>query len=329
MLIGRDAAAQPSKAEEAFARGVHFFDTRDYPDAADAFAQAYETDHQEKYLWNLAVAELRAERFVGALHHFREYKALPSALPTHLALLDELTLRASKNVGYFVVVAPPALTVTIDGKAVGTTPLSAPIDVAVGPHEVRVAGGPYDFHTEASAYADTVTKVRMEAPSAEAAPASAPSADAFTVAAPAAVAPRGPERPSMVVRNGVVLSLAALAVGAAVTGTVFEVMLGDDQNTHNRYVSNLNADATALGYPRDSICLYAPSNADCAGLRAINAKWASDQDLATGFFITAGGAAAAGLLTYFLWPRPHAARSALVFPELGPGHGGVTLVGSF
>jgi hypothetical protein len=330
ILSGRDADAQPGKAEAAFTRGVQFFDARHYRDAADAFAEAYEADHQEKYLWNLAVAELRAERFVSALHHLREYKASPNALRAHLELIDEIIARADRNVGHIVVSAPPGLTVTIDGSLVGTAPLSGPVDVAANvSHEVRAEGDGRHLGGEVVVPAGVVTPVHLEESHAASVPAAPAPKDALRTNEPSPVEGHEMARPSMTTRNVVVVSLAALAVGAAITGTVFQVMVGNDQSAHDHYVSALAADAMATGYPQQNVCALAPMLSDCTNLQAANNKRENDGNLATGFFVAAGGTAAAGILTFFLWPRPHPAHPALLLPEFGPGRGGATLVGSF
>jgi hypothetical protein len=330
VLIGRDAVAEPGKAEAAFTRGVQFFDARHYGDAADAFSQAYEADHQEKYLWNLAVAELRAERFVSALHHLREYKASPSALRAHLELVDEIIARADRNVGHIAVSAPSGLTIKIDGSPVGTTPLPGPLDVAANvPHEVRAEGEGHRLGGEVTAPAGVVTPVYLEQSPAESVPVAPARPDAHPLKEPAPAERRDTAGPSLATRNVVVVSLGALAVGAAVTGTVFQVMVGNDQNAHDHYASALAADAMTTGYPPQSVCTFAPMLSDCTNLQAANSKRDSDGNLATGFFVAAGGAAAAAVLTFFLWPRPHADHSAFLLPEFGPGRGGATLVGSF
>jgi hypothetical protein len=124
-----DASADPARAEQSFVTGVRMYDAKKYGQAADYFALAYVDEPRAKYLWNVAIAELQAERYLAAYKHFRLYKSLPDAAKAHLDVVDDLIHRAGIFLGHISIEAPPGYVIAVDGVMIGVAPLSEVVDV--------------------------------------------------------------------------------------------------------------------------------------------------------------------------------------------------------
>jgi hypothetical protein len=128
MLLPAVARADEAGASR-FDEGVRAFEKGDYAVAVEAFGEAYRASRSGKHLWNLALAEIRAERPFDALLHLREYTARDDASPQNVQRATKLIEREGALVGHLTIAAPSGAEVFVDGSSVGRAPITAGIDV--------------------------------------------------------------------------------------------------------------------------------------------------------------------------------------------------------
>ncbi len=141
------AQAAPDDASKEVARqryeaGVKAFDAGKYEDARVAFSEAYKLTQAPGILLNLGVSELKTNHPVDAGNHLlkflREYPdAKPEERATAQASLEECKRRAALVT---VVVDIPGADISIDGAAVGKSPLADPVFVEPGARAVVASG---------------------------------------------------------------------------------------------------------------------------------------------------------------------------------------------
>jgi hypothetical protein len=324
------ARADGAHAEQSFNEGVRLYDKKAYDKAADAFARAYAEDPRGKFLWNLAVAELKAGAAWPALRHLRAYKTAPDATKAHLDAIDALIESARANVGHVVIEAPSGYAVAIDGTPVGVAPLASPVDVEPGvDHDASADQGASHLDSHVKVAGAQTASVRLEAtPPAEAPPPTAPVAPpAQSQVTPtqhedasANISPSG----ANTTRNIVVVSAGGAALVAAGLGVAYAlVAVNNDANTANADLASVNQQAAKANVPSTSACSATPLSPGCAKLQSDLQKWQSDRNIGIGLYVTAGVLAAAAIGTFFLWPKPRGAEAAWFVPELAPGMAGV------
>ncbi len=140
-----------------------------YREALDAYAQAYAVGHDPAILYNRARAEQGLGDYPAALDAIEQFvREAPDALKQRVPKLADLVADIRSHVALVVVTCPIAgASVIIDGRIVGTTPLSAPIHVAAGRVALSVeAKGYTPFHKEITASGGKLTSLDV-APEAE------------------------------------------------------------------------------------------------------------------------------------------------------------------
>ena len=218
------------------------------------------------------------------------------------------------------IVVPPALAevdgleVRRDGGFVGRALWGTPVPVDPGEHIVSAsAPGRRTWESKVTASSEA-GRLTTTIPELEATPVTEPDA-------PRALPPDVPPR-SLV--PGLVLG--SVAVAGLGSGAAFLGISGSRR-------SDASAMAAQILGNRGS-CVSGASNDDAVRCPTLQRTLKADDtfhDLAVGAFV-AGGVAAAGAATYFLWPRRPArssARGIRVTPVPGAGAGSVTLSGSF
>ncbi len=128
----RADAAPPlsaSAATERFDQGIGAMEKGDFATAVKAFGEAYDATKNARYLWNLALAEVKADRPAEALAHIRVYLKRSDASPQNIERGNLLVERLHRDVGLLHIVAPAGADVVVDGTTVGKAPLGAPIEV--------------------------------------------------------------------------------------------------------------------------------------------------------------------------------------------------------
>lgn len=143
------AETPSSKGAARYEEGLKQFDAGNYAAAADAFLEAYEATKLGKHLWNLALAEYRSERILGALGHLRQYIDAPDANPTNVPrardLIEELRAKTTR----VTVKTDEGAEVLVDETPVGTAPLGEPLELdPERAHTIRVRSGAREAHRE-------------------------------------------------------------------------------------------------------------------------------------------------------------------------------------
>ncbi len=156
LLVGLSEAAQAKKKEKSEARtqfqmGVELYDGGKYDQAAIAFARAYELKPSYKILYNIAQTENQMGNYTAALDAYQRYiedggdKIGKKRLPQIEAEIERL----NTLVGTITITGEEeGASVFIDSRAEGNTPLSGPILVDIGEHEVLVKHNGIEVHRQ-------------------------------------------------------------------------------------------------------------------------------------------------------------------------------------
>lgn len=139
-LAEPSASAQPGDAVTEVARqryqeGVKAFDAGKFEDARAAFLQAYALKRVPAVLLNLGLSEVKAGHPEDGANHLQLFLRQAAATPDQRATAGRAVTEAKKKAG-FVIVAVDAngADVSVDGTAVGKSPLLDPVFVKPGKH---------------------------------------------------------------------------------------------------------------------------------------------------------------------------------------------------
>jgi hypothetical protein len=321
------AQAQPryKKGLELYARALRTQDSKDFEDSYLQFVQAFSIYPDDKVLWNLAIAENDTNRLIDALHHFRTFEEHQHALeqekhPQHAALREYLeTLKGkTSQVG---VDAPLGARIQVDGHPAGVAPLSVPVDVLPGVHDVSTNVNGAVAHASVDAVAGTQKNVRLgfvdEAPTP-----TAPVATVPTVAPLPPVASNDDKTPTenrsfFTPRNTTVLAVGVGTVAALVAAGVFKLGANSQHNTE-----------TTLGTQTGNC----PGSSACAQLSQAESDRVHDDNAAAAFLIVGGALALTDVGMLLLWHDAPTDRSNGAFrfaPLISPTTAGAQLSGTF
>jgi hypothetical protein len=305
-------------AQARFEEGLARAKTGDFDAARISFTQAYAVLRRPRILWNLALTEEKTGHTLDALGHFKSVARDPSAEDSDRAGAQTHVATLYGQTGHIEVRAPAGAPVTIDsGPVVGMTPLADVLDVAPGRHvvEVRLAQGPLAVVVEPEAGQVLPASFLPPPPVATPAPPASPSP------APAPIVP--PSRPSSVHKPSdapriiTVVALGGAAVVTAVLGVYFGVTSTNDANTAKGLRTEVGSGGCVA--PAGEVSITCSQLSDAVNSENRNAG------LSTGMYVTAGVLAAAGIVTWLVWPHGDAGRDALrVSPVLGPGVAGLS-----
>jgi hypothetical protein len=316
---GRDHTPQ-AIAEAHFKAGLKLYNQENFEAARLEFLQAHAVLPRPSVLRNLALCELKTNRPIEALHHFRAYLADPKADMREFAQknLDEAYART----GHLVLRAPEGTAVSVDGTAQGNAPFVAPIDVVAGKHAIDArwherkvareidapAGVAFEvelaFEDGRSALAAVPPVAREVAPAREVGPVVVPPAEATS------------SRPGWLLPAGLVaLGVGVLGVG---TGVYFSAA------KHSTLDETPRRTATSGG-----VCAGQASPAcrdrDAKLATATTQRSLSDAGFAIGLGALIVGAAAT--TTALVWPRTR--QNALITPALSPTSAGAMFSRTF
>jgi hypothetical protein len=173
-IVGVVAIAAPTahaqksakeRAQELLVEGVGLYEGGDRVGAVKKFEEAYGVFPSPKILYNLG----RAYRDVGrnAQAHqslSRFLREVQSVAQDRRTEVEEWLADLEKLVGLLVIATDvSAVTITVDGTVVGTTPLGGPIAVAPGVHTVAARRDGTELDSQqVAAYASTSTDVALE-----------------------------------------------------------------------------------------------------------------------------------------------------------------------
>jgi tetratricopeptide (TPR) repeat protein len=150
-LVSEAASAQTAdlarnQAQEHFQNGVTLMSNENWDGALVEFERSLELFPTRSALFNAANCLMAIHQYVDALHRFREWQEryIAAATPEEIAAVEAAVLELQEYLGLIVIITDVAgAEVTVDGTAVGTTPLTGPLTVQVGRHVVTVTAEGY------------------------------------------------------------------------------------------------------------------------------------------------------------------------------------------
>ena len=147
-VLSGTAKADYEAAKLVYAEG-------DYVTAAIKFSRAYDVSHDPRLLWNIAACEKGARHYTKALLLVERYELEGSALLTAADRREAegfaTALRATTDTLSVTANVDGAI-VTLDGVAVGKTPLGGPVRVDLGDRQLRVSKVGYQPFEEVVAF---------------------------------------------------------------------------------------------------------------------------------------------------------------------------------
>ena len=215
-----DKAAQ-SEASTHFNKGTAAYAAKDLPLALTEFNRAYELAPNFRVLYNIAKIQTEQKEWSAAARTYDKYLAEGGAqisVPRKAEVTDELRKIAGHVAQVTIRASTDGVDVSLDGVAVGKTPLASGLTMNAGAHKIA---GTKEGRTPAQQTIEVVggvaQTVSLELPEAAAAgvpvAASVPTRAATTTATP----PRPENRTVMYVGIG---ATGALALGTAVFGVL-------------------------------------------------------------------------------------------------------------
>jgi hypothetical protein len=145
------ASVLTGEAKAEYQSAVLVYADGDFKAALLKFQRAYDLSKEGRLLWNMAVCEKNLRHYSRALglveRYQREARASMSEQDRREA--SDLVNAIGSFVGQvWVTVDLPGAAVTIDDEPVGTTPLTAPLQVDIGSRRLRVSKSGYLDYTE-------------------------------------------------------------------------------------------------------------------------------------------------------------------------------------
>ena len=136
------APAQPSaevlkEAGERYARGLSLYGDGEFLLALVEFERAYQLSNNYKVLYNIGQVRIQLGRYAKAKEALEEYlKIGGSNLSTERtqAVNKDLATLAERTASLNVVTKEDGADISLDGKVIGTSPLTAPVIVDAGEH---------------------------------------------------------------------------------------------------------------------------------------------------------------------------------------------------
>lgn len=154
--VRADDATNLEQAGVHFDRGIELIEENAYDAAAVELERAYQLSHDDTVLYNLGMAYAAAGRPVEASAALARYlEHTRATLPAQeVGRIEDELRRQNARIGSLALdVDPQGARIEIDGRLIGTTPLTQPIALAVGRHDVQVTASDYETATETVAIA--------------------------------------------------------------------------------------------------------------------------------------------------------------------------------
>lgn len=129
------------EAARRFEHAIKLYEDADYALALAEFERVYELVPDYRVLYNIGQVSIQMGRYARAFRTLKEYVARGGAeLPADraAAVQADLTLLSGKVAHVSLQVEQAGAQLSIDGVAVGRSPLAAPLVVDVGEHRVQV-----------------------------------------------------------------------------------------------------------------------------------------------------------------------------------------------
>jgi len=177
LALTSPAAAQSDElAKGHYMAGKAYYDQARYAEAIREFEEAYRLSPKNDLLFNIAQAHERAGHLDKAVEYLKRYLA-DASVKDRASVSERLrNLEARlQQTGITLQANVDGATVEVDGKAVGKTPLSAPIQASPGSHELKVSREGYlPFSAFISVSAGSMVTVNAKLTPGESAGQSAP-----------------------------------------------------------------------------------------------------------------------------------------------------------
>ncbi|MCC7536438.1 MAG: PEGA domain-containing protein [Deltaproteobacteria bacterium] len=136
-----DAPRTTDPAEAAFRSGVEAFDAGDYEAALARFRASYRLRAAPAVLYNIAVAERMIGRAALACRDLRRYLRDVEGLPSErrTAVERERSQICREVAELSLRIAPGGASVVVDGRPIGSSPMTEPMVLEPGEHDVVVS----------------------------------------------------------------------------------------------------------------------------------------------------------------------------------------------
>ncbi|MBI4705501.1 MAG: hypothetical protein HY744_30780 [Deltaproteobacteria bacterium] len=172
------ADARTEQARERFIEGVQAYDAGRFEEARTLFLQAYALKRHPAVLLNLGLSGVKSGHVVeGGTNLQRFLREHTEASPDQIKAAKDGVADARKRIGFVVVIVDTdGAAVAIDGKPVGTSPLTDPVFVEPGEHEVEATLGSKKARVKVDAQKGSATPVTLEISPGAPAPAPPPPA---------------------------------------------------------------------------------------------------------------------------------------------------------
>jgi tetratricopeptide (TPR) repeat protein len=143
---GPDATTKPDagakkEASRRFEHAIKLYEDGDYSVALAEFERVYELVPDYRVLYNIGQVSIQLGHYARALLTLREYVARGgNELPADRAkaVQADMDLLAGRTASIVLEVEPEGVEVTVDGRVIGTTPLTEPVVVDVGERRVEL-----------------------------------------------------------------------------------------------------------------------------------------------------------------------------------------------
>jgi hypothetical protein len=302
-------------AKDLYSKGVALFEQLKFQEASVAFRKAYELRPTWKIQYNIGQCEASAKRYGLAVEAFEAYLVgggdeVPVDRRDYV--VEEIR-RLQTLVGRLDVAAPEGVEVVVDGEVRAKTPLTGPVRVAVGNHEVALKRGDETLLTKTVNIAgDMTTTVRLSDESPEGAETAPPEPETGPGPEPAPQAEPAPTPETSAGKPLVTAGWAGIGTGLAVV------------------VAGAVTGALALGKSND-LEDRCPDKQSCPASNRDLKTSADTLSLTTNVLLPLGGVVAAtGLVLVILGKKQQKTERALSLrPGGGPGGGGVLVEGRF
>jgi PEGA domain len=315
---GASPAGDTVRARELYRKGRDEYAKDRLPQAFALFLEAWGLQKSFDIAGNLAVVEMKLARYREAAEHgsFALANFPAGGTDAQRKAVQDLLVEARTYVGTVTVrVSVDRAVVTVDGKAVGESPL---------PFEVFVDPGAHTFAATAPGCEPVQDTVRTDKGTTH-----------LLTLTPVRCGPTPPPvltpvtatGPDPITATGFVVTGLGLGLGAAFA--ILSKIKATDADTQAQSIAGVSGS-------NPKACAGASPSTECSTLGGLRASEATFADAALWTFVAAG-AVGAGTLIY-TFAIPHAASTpkgalkasrAQLIPLAGPGVGGVLLKGAF
>lgn len=299
------SASSAERASEYVGDAKKAFSEGRMHEALRAFRDAWALEQSPEIAANLAIIEAKFGKHRDAAEHFRFALSHISTAATDeqkRAIADGLDAEKREVVTLTLSVRPAGVVISIDGVAM---PLTDEVYVTEGTHTLVASLSGYESTTvPINSFAGTTLPVAINLRR----------LDMATHGSVAAV----PQMETTLGKSSRPPSLVPVFIGGGIAvvgaalGTVFLLKAGSAENAATAKSNALPPGNTACG-------TGTPFGADCQALHHANAEVDKDRNIAVAGFVV-GGAAAAGVLTYWLWPRKLSTKLPETSAFAVPGH---------